>query len=85
MRRMSWLVAGAALGAGGTIWARRRLEVLSDRLRSTEVTADIVSIAGRGTRAGVSHVRRALDDGRQSARRREDRLRHELGVRARGL
>jgi hypothetical protein len=84
-RRASWLALGAALGAGGTIWARRRLELLSERLKSRQLSADIVTLAERGARAGASHLRRAVDDGRESARKREDRLWHELEVRAKGF
>ena len=83
MRRASWLVAGVGLGAGGALWARRRIEVLSDRLRSRELAGDIAKVAGRGARAGALRLRVAVDDGRRSARERENDLWQELEVRAR--
>jgi len=83
MRRASWLVAGVGIGAGGALWARRRLEVLSERLRSRELPGDIAKVAGRGARAGAQRVRVAVDDGRRSAREREDDLWRGLEVRAR--
>jgi hypothetical protein len=80
--RAMWLSAGVALGAGGTIWVRRRLEVLSDKLRSGQATADVVSMAGRGARAAASQVRLAVDAGRDSARRRSEELWEELDTSA---
>lgn len=84
IRRVSWLAAGIAVGAGGSLWARRRFEMLSDRLKSGELSTDIVNVAGRGASAGAARLRRAVEEGRVSARTREDRLWHELEVRARG-
>jgi hypothetical protein len=84
IRRALWLTTGAVVGAGGTVWARRRLEALSERVRSGDVSADVVSIAKRGAGAGASRVRRAVEAGKLSARRREDELWDELEVRARG-
>ena len=52
IRRPLWLAAGAALGAGGTLWARRRLERLSRRVRPTAVAGEIVSVVDRTRRAG---------------------------------
>jgi len=83
MRRGSWLVAGMAVGAGGTLWARRRIEELSKRMRSKEAAADLARLAGRGARAGASRFHGALSDGRRSARVEEERLWQELELRAR--
>jgi len=83
MRRGMWLATGVAIGAGGSIWVRRRVEVVSERLRSGSVGADVASIAGRGARAGASRVLRAVEAGKQSARAREEQLWEELEVRAR--
>ena len=74
MRRPLWLAAGAALGAGGTVWTRRRIERLSRRMRPGTMAGDVVSMVGRTRRAGSSRVRDALDAGRAGARRREDAL-----------
>jgi hypothetical protein len=81
MRRAVWLATGAALGAGGSIWARRRIDSLSERLRSGDLTTDMVKVAGKGARAGGSQILRALDAGRDSARQRERQLWEELEVR----
>jgi hypothetical protein len=83
MRRAAWLATGAALGAGGSMWARRRIDSLSERLRSGDLATDVVKVAGRGARAGGSQIRRALDAGRESARRRERQLWEDLEVRSR--
>jgi hypothetical protein len=79
MRRPLWLAAGVALGAGGTLWTRRRLERLSRRLQRGTVAADLASLADRSAHGAVDRLRDAVDAGRDAARRREDRLWHELG------
>ena len=74
IRRPLWLVAGAALGAGGTVWTRRRLEQLSRRVRPASVAGDVASMVGRTRRGTADRVRDAVDAGRAGARRREDDL-----------
>jgi len=71
------------LGAGGTLWARRRLEQLADRVRSGDVSADVMAIVDRGVESAARRVRRAVETGRQEARLREDQLWRDLEVRAR--
>ena len=44
-----WLATGVALGAGGTIWAKRRLGALQGRLEPSRVAGDL---AGRHPRTG---------------------------------
>ena len=85
MRRPLWLAAGAALGVGGTVWARRRLDRLSRRVRPGAVAGELVSRAERTRRGAAYRVRDALDTGRNEARRREDDLWRDLpsGPRAR--
>ena len=74
IRRPFWLAAGAALGAGGTVWAQRRLERLSRRVRPSAMATGLAHVAER-TRQGTSdRFRRALDAGRADAQRREDDL-----------
>ena len=79
IRRPLWLAAGAALGVGGTVWTRRRLERLSQRVRPTAVAGDLASIVDRTRRQTVHRVRDAVDTGRKEASRREDDLWHDLG------
>jgi hypothetical protein len=73
-----WLVAGAALGAGGTVWARRRLERLSRRVRPTAVAGELVSMVDRTRRGATDKVRDAVDTGRAQAQRRQDDLLRDL-------
>jgi len=81
IRRPLWFAAGAALGAGGTVWTRRRLERLADRVRPTAVADDIVSMVDRTRRGTAARLRDAVDAGRSGARRREDDLRRQLAPR----
>jgi len=81
IRRPLWLAAGAALGVGGTMWTRRRLERLSRRVRPTALSGEIASIVDRTRRGAADRVRDALDTGRTEALRREDDLWHDLDSR----
>ena len=83
MRRGMWLGVGAALGAGGTLWARRRLEAVSERVRTGEITGDVVRIVDHRTKMAARRVRRAVDAGRESARRREEQLWRDMETAAR--
>ncbi|HUY23637.1 MAG TPA: hypothetical protein VMV22_14995 [Acidimicrobiales bacterium] len=83
MRRPLWLAAGAALGAGGTLWTRRRLERLSKRVRPGAVAGDLAAAVDRTTKGAADRVRSALDAGRDGARRREDDLWRDIAARER--
>jgi len=74
MRRPLWLMAGAALGAGGTLWTRRRVQGLSRRLSEGGVGAEVASRVERRARATAERVRDAMAVGRGEAQRREDDL-----------
>ena len=63
IRRPMWLAAGAALGVGGTMWTRRRLERLSRRVRPTAVATELASMAERTRRGAVDKVRDAARHG----------------------
>jgi hypothetical protein len=78
-----WVGVGAALGAGGSLWARRRVGLLTERMRSGALAGDVAAIADRGARGAAQRVLHALEAGRDGARRREDQLWQELEVRAR--
>jgi hypothetical protein len=71
MRRARWLATGVALGAGGTIWAKRRLGGLQDRLETNRVAADLAD-------ATRERVKAALSAGRTQAQRREEEIRTKL-------
>jgi len=71
MRRARWLATGVALGAGGTIWAKRRMA-------SLQGSFEPVNLAGGVANATRRRVRAAVGAGRNQARRREDEIRARL-------
>jgi hypothetical protein len=81
IRRPLWLATGAALGVGGTLWARRRLERLSNRMRPTALSAELASMVDRTRRVASDRVRDAVETGRTEAHRRQDDLRRDLAAR----
>jgi len=83
IRRPLWLAAGAALGVGGTVWTRRRVERLSRRVRPTAVATEVASMVERTRRGAADRVRDALDTGRTEAQRRQDDLWQDLAARGR--
>jgi len=78
IRRPLWFAAGAALGAGGTVWTRRRLERLAQRVRPTAVAEDVAAMVERTRRGATTRLHDAVAAGRSGARRREDDLRRHL-------
>jgi hypothetical protein len=78
MRRMVWLGTGAALGAGGTLWVRRRVGKVADRLRPSSIAVSATAGVDRRRREVVGRVRGAVESGRLEARRREDELWSDL-------
>ncbi len=83
IRRPLWLAAGAALGVGGTVWTRRRVEQLSRRVRPTAVATEVASMVERTRRGAADRVRDAVDTGRSEAQRRADSLWQDLSARDR--
>ncbi|HUO48351.1 MAG TPA: hypothetical protein VMU09_05915 [Acidimicrobiales bacterium] len=80
IRRALWLGTGAALGAGGTVWVRRRVTKLATHLSPGTLAGDVgASVSRRGSEVS-GRVRAALDSGRVQARRREDELWRDLRV-----
>ncbi len=73
MRSARWLATGVALGAGGTIWAKRRLGSLQGRIEPSVVGAGDLADATR------DRVRAAVGAGRAQAQRQRDRDPHEAG------
>ena len=71
MKRARWLATGVALGAGGTIWAKKRLGDLQGRLEPARVVGDVAD-------ATRHRVHAALGAGRAQARRREQEIRAKL-------
>lgn len=71
LKRARWLATGVALGAGGTIWAKRRLGELQDKVEP-------VRIAGGVAEAAAGRVKAAVGVGRAQAQRRESEIRRNL-------
>ncbi len=69
---------GRRTGGGGTLWARRRVERLAQRVRTGDVVGDIAAVAESGARAAARRVQGAVDAGRVEARWRENELRRTL-------
>lgn len=74
IRRGMWLGAGVVLGAGGTVWSRRRIATLAERTRTGEITGDVVRLVDRGARRVRRRMALAVEAGRVEARRREGEL-----------
>jgi hypothetical protein len=71
MKRARWLATGVALGAGGTIWAKRRLGDLQGRLEPARMVGDVAD-------ATRHRVQAAVGAGRAQAQRREQEIRARL-------
>lgn len=71
MRRARWLATGVALGAGGTIWAKKRLGDLQGRMEPARVIGEVAG-------ATRHRVQAAVGAGRAQAQRREQELRARL-------
>ncbi len=78
MRRLVWLGTGAAIGAGGTVWARRRVGKVATRLRPSAIATSATAGADRRRRDLSVRLRGALESGRLVARQREDELWRDL-------
>lgn len=71
MRRARWLATGVALGAGGTVWAKKRLGDLQGRMEPARVVGDVAGATRR-------RVQAAVGAGRAQAQQREQELRAKL-------
>lgn len=69
-----WLSAGVMLGAGGTVWSRRRVAALAERARQGQLSGDVVRLVDRGARRVQRRVGTAIEAGRLEARRRQGEL-----------
>ena len=74
---MFWLSSGLVLGAGGTVWARHRMQSVARRLQP----GNLADSAGRSLQHAAGHLRSAVDAGRLQAHQREEELRRQLGGR----
>jgi hypothetical protein len=71
MRRATWFVAGAAAGAVGASWTRRKLKAVATQLAPANVAR---GAAGRARARGHDLVE-AVKEGRVAMRAKEDELR----------
>jgi hypothetical protein len=78
-----WLTAGVVLGAGGTVWSRRRLSVLAERARRGQLSGDVLHLVDRGARRVQRHVASAVEAGRLEAHRRRGELMRTMQPRVR--
>ena len=70
-----WLTTGVVLGAGGTIWTRRRVGALAERARDGALPEDLARLVQGGARRVRRRLGGAIEAGRVEARRREGELR----------
>jgi hypothetical protein len=74
LKRVRWLVMGAAVGFGGSLWTQRKVKAAAARYRPSGLAGAAVEKA----KAWPGEVRAALDEGRTTMRQREAELRHDL-------
>lgn len=77
MKRLFWMGVGAVAGAGGTIWAERKVRSQIEALSPDQL---VVRAGRRAGDAGRSLIE-AVSEGRQAMRTREDELRTRYNVR----
>lgn len=70
-KRTFWFGVGAATGASGAFWAKKRVQQAVARYAPPQLTADATDRAKRLGR----DVREAFSEGRRAMRTREDELR----------
>ncbi len=73
-KRVTWFVAGAVTGAGGSVYARRKAKEAASKYRPVTIARNTaVRVKGR-----AADVVEAVRDGRTAMREREAELRDEL-------
>jgi len=73
-KRLRWMCLGMLTGAGGTLWAERRLRRRLERYLPAQLRAGVSS----RVRAAGSDLRGALQEGREAMTEREAELRAQL-------
>jgi hypothetical protein len=82
VKRPTWLVAGVALGVGGTLWAEQRVRRQMRRMADRLTPEGMVAGARDRARGAGDRVRGAFESGRREQQRTEDALWQDLGGRA---
>jgi hypothetical protein len=83
-KRTFWLVAGAALGAGSTLWAerkvRRTVQQAAAKLQPDALVVEVGKSARQVAGSAAERVRDAVSTGRDEMQRREEELWEELAA-----
>lgn len=83
-KRTFWLVAGAAIGAGSTLWAerkvRRTVQEAAARLQPDALVVEVSRSAKQAAGSAGGRVRDAVSSGRDEMLRREEELWAELAA-----
>ena len=77
-KRLRWMGLGMLAGAGGTMWAQRRVRRRLERYLPAQLRAEVSS----RVRAAGSDLRGALEEGREAMTEREAELRAQLRLSA---
>ena len=87
-KRTFWLVTGAVLGAGSSLWAERRVRrtvhQAASRLQPDALVADVGRSARQVAGGAADRLREAVSSGRDEKQRREEELWAELAARGDG-
>jgi hypothetical protein len=57
MRRMTWMTVGIVVGAGGSVWVRRRVEEASKRMQPAQLATSAATLAGARARVAGEKLR----------------------------
>lgn len=77
-KRTFWLVAGATIGAGSTLWAERKIrrtaQEMAARLQPDALVVEVGRSARQAAGSAQGRVRDAVSSGRHEMKRKEDEL-----------
>jgi hypothetical protein len=83
-KRTFWLVTGAAIGAGSSLWAERRVrrtvQQATARLQPEALAAEVGRSARQVAGGAADRMREAVSTGRDEMQRREEELWAELAA-----
>jgi hypothetical protein len=84
-KRTFWLLTGAAVGAGSSLWAerkvRRTLQEAAARLQPDAIVVEVGRSARQAAGAAGERVREAVTTGRDEMQRRQEQLWADLAYR----
>jgi hypothetical protein len=83
-KRTFWLVTGAAIGAGSSLWAerkvRRTVQQAATKLQPDALMVEVGKSARQAAGSAADRVRDAVSTGRDEMQRREEELWAELAA-----